>query len=171
VREAGVTLRRATGREASESDWDFFTDCYRRTYRAHRSTPYLNRAFFGRLGERMPDQVLLVIAEREGLPIAAALDLFGKERLYGRYWGATEFVPGFHFEACYYQRSSSPSSALAVGRRRAGRAQARAGFLPERTRSSTGSRISPQAVDDFLAREAGVSAYLTNRRHALSPRH
>ena len=47
VADAGVVLRRATGREASEADWDFFTACYRRTYREHRSTPYLNREFFG----------------------------------------------------------------------------------------------------------------------------
>src|SRR6185436_10007011 len=88
VAEAGVTLRRLTGREASESDWDFFTRCYRRTYREHRSTPYLNREFFGMVAARMPDNVLLVLAERDGQPIAAAFDLFGPGALYGRYWGA-----------------------------------------------------------------------------------
>ena len=51
VAEAGIAFRRVTGRDATEADWDFFTACYRRTYRAHRSTPYLNREFFGLLGE------------------------------------------------------------------------------------------------------------------------
>src|SRR4051812_46308657 len=77
VTDAGVSIRRVTGREASEADWDYFHKCYRRTYREHHSTPYLNRAFFALLAERMPDNVLLVVAEREGRRIAAALDLFG----------------------------------------------------------------------------------------------
>ena len=165
VREAGVTLRRVTGHEATPADWDFFTDCYRRTYRAHRSTPYLNRAFFGLLGERMPGQVLLVIAEREGEPIAAALDFFGRERLYGRYWGATQFVPGLHFEACYYQAiefAIERGIAVIEGGAQGEHKHAR-GFLPERTRSFhwLAHPAFLKAVDDFLAREgAGVSAYL-----------
>ena len=103
VAGSGVTLRRVTGHEASAADWDFFNKCYRRTYREHRSTPYLTREFFAMLAERMPGNVLLVIAERDGAPIAAALDLFGPDALYGRYWGSIEHVPGLHFEACYYQ--------------------------------------------------------------------
>ncbi len=165
VQEAGVRLRRVTGHEATEADWDFFTGCYRRTYREHRSTPYLNRAFFGLLGERMPGQVLLVIAEREGRPIAAALDLFGRERLYGRYWGATEFVPGLHFEACYYQAiefAIERGLAVVEGGAQGEHKHAR-GFLPERTRSFhwLAHPAFLKAVDDFLAREGeGVSAYL-----------
>ncbi|MEO7742657.1 MAG: GNAT family N-acetyltransferase, partial [Usitatibacter sp.] len=103
VAAAGVDLRRVTGREARAADWDFFNTCYRRTYREHRSTPYLSREFFAMIAERMPDNVLLVIARKDGRPIAAALDLYGPHALYGRYWGATEYVPGLHFEACYYQ--------------------------------------------------------------------
>ena len=165
VREAGVTLRRLTGHEATSADWDFFTECYRRTYREHRSTPYLNRAFFGRLGERMPGNILLVVAEREGRPVAAALDLFGPERLYGRYWGATEFVPGLHFEACYYQAiefAIERGLAVVEGGAQGEHKHAR-GFLPERTRSFhwLAHPAFLRAVDDFLAREgAGVSAYL-----------
>jgi uncharacterized protein len=165
VREAGVTLRRVTGHEATPEDWDFFTECYRRTYRAHRSTPYLNRAFFGLLGERMPGQVLLVIAERDGERIAAALDLFGRERLYGRYWGATQFVPGLHFEACYYQAiefAIERGIAVVEGGAQGEHKHAR-GFLPERTRSFhwLAHPAFLKAVDDFLSREGvGVSAYL-----------
>lgn len=103
VRAAGITLRRKTGPEITSADWDFFARCYALTYRAHRSTPYLNRAFFARLGETLPDHVLLVLAERAGRPVAAALDLYSPEALYGRYWGAVEHVPCLHFEACYYQ--------------------------------------------------------------------
>jgi len=165
VAEAGVRVRRLTGADASEADWDFFHACYRRTYREHRSTPYLNREFFALLAARMPGNVLLVIAERAGRPIAAALDLFGPGVLYGRYWGALERVPGLHFEACYYQglefcieRGIARFEGGAQGEHKHAR-----GFLPEPARSCHGLAhpACNRAGDDYLAREgAHVSAYL-----------
>ena len=165
VADAGVVLERLTGREASGRDWDFFHACYRRTYRAHRSTPYLNRKFFGMLAERMPDHVLLVIARRDGEPIAAALDLFGRDALYGRYWGSTEYVPGLHFETCYYQALEfciERGIGLFEGGAQGEHKHAR-GFLPERTRSFHW-RAHPafnRAVDEFLEREGQhISGYV-----------
>ena len=35
--------------------------------------------------------------------MAAAFNIIGPAALYGRYWGATEFHSGLHFETCYYQ--------------------------------------------------------------------
>jgi predicted N-acyltransferase len=165
VAEAGVRLRRATGREASEADWDFFTQCYRRTYREHGSTPYLTRQFFALLAHRMPDNVLLVVAERDGRPIAAAMDLFGAGALYGRYWGAIERVPGLHFEACYYQAVEfciERGIALFEGGAQGEHKHAR-GFLPEATRSFhwLAHPAFERAIDDYLAREgAHVSTYI-----------
>ncbi len=165
VAEAGVTLRRATGRQATEADWDFFAACYRRTYREHRSTPYLTREFFGMIAQRMPDNVLLVIAERDGRPIAAAMDLYSPATLYGRYWGAVEFVPGLHFEACYYQAiefAIERGIALVEGGAQGEHKHAR-GFLPEVTRSFhwLAHPAFARAVDDYLAREgAGISQYV-----------
>ncbi len=165
VCDRGVRVRRLTGAEATEADWDFFTACYRRTYREHRSTPYLNRAFFVMLGERMPQAVLLVIAEREGRPIAAALDLFGAGVLYGRYWGSVDPVPGLHFEACYYQAMEfciERGIALFEGGAQGEHKHAR-GFLPETTRSFhwLAHPAFERAVDEFLAREGeGIAAYV-----------
>jgi len=165
VAEAGVRIRRLTGREATGADWDFFTACYRRTYRAHRSTPYLDRAFFGMIAERMPDALLLVIAERDGRPIAAALDVFGADVLYGRYWGSVEHVPGLHFEACYYQGMEfciERGIALFEGGAQGEHKHAR-GFLPEATRSFhwLAHPAFNRAVDEFLAREgAGIASYV-----------
>jgi uncharacterized protein len=165
VAEAGVTLRRLTGREATGADWDFFAKCYRRTYREHQSTPYLNRAFFGMLAERMPDNVLLVIAERDGEPLAAALDLFGAGVLYGRYWGSVEHVPGLHFEACYYQAMEfciERGLTLFEGGAQGEHKHAR-GFLPEQTRSFhwLAHPAFTRAIDDFLEREgAHIAAYV-----------
>jgi uncharacterized protein len=165
VAEAGVTVRRLTGREARGKDWDFFTACYRRTYREHRSTPYLDRAFFGMIAERMPDNLLLAIAERDGRPIAAALDLFGPQALYGRYWGSTEYVPGLHFEACYYQAIEfciERGIGLFEGGAQGEHKHAR-GFLPEPTRSLhwLAHPAFNKAVDEFLGEEGEhISAYM-----------
>jgi predicted N-acyltransferase len=165
VAEAGVVLRRLTGREASGADLDFFTACYRRTYRQHRSTPYLNREFFDMIAARMPDNVLLVMAEREGKPIAAALDLFGADALYGRYWGSTEYVPGLHYEACYYQAIEfciERGIGLFEGGAQGEHKHAR-GFLPEATRSLhwLAHAAFARAVDEYLERErGGIGAYI-----------
>ncbi len=90
------------GHSAQAADWDFFHHCYTLTYSAHRSTPYLTRAFFHRLAKATPDAVRLLRVSRGGAPIAAAWFLQGPDALYGRYWGATEYVPCLHFEACFY---------------------------------------------------------------------
>lgn len=108
ITAADVRVHRLTGADISESHWAFFYRCYANTYRLHRSSPYLNEAFFIEIGRQMPQNVLLVVAERNGENIAAALSFFGENsvgisQLYGRYWGALEYVPGLHFELCYYQ--------------------------------------------------------------------
>ncbi|CAG9273807.1 conserved hypothetical protein [Paraburkholderia unamae] len=109
VRDAGVTLRRVRGEDISDAEWRFFSRCYRQTYREHFSSPYLNLDFFRMLGETMPENLLLVIAERDGKPIASSLVVWQRGEngrggtLYGRYWGALEHVPCLHFETAYYQ--------------------------------------------------------------------
>ena len=51
----------------------------------------------------MGERLLLILALRDGAPIAGALNVIGAEALYGRYWGAIAEVPHLHFELCYYQ--------------------------------------------------------------------
>ncbi|PXX23332.1 MULTISPECIES: GNAT family N-acetyltransferase [Burkholderia] len=108
VHDAGVTFRRLTGDRITDADWRFFSRCYRQTYREHFSSPYLNLDFFRTIGATMPENLLLVIAEADGQPIASALAIYrrgehGGGTLYGRYWGALEHVPCLHFETAYYQ--------------------------------------------------------------------
>ena len=108
VHDAGVTFRRLTGDQITDADWRFFSRCYRQTYREHYSSPYLNLDFFRTIGTTMPENLLLVIAEADGKPIASALAVYrrgehGGGTLYGRYWGAIEHVPCLHFETAYYQ--------------------------------------------------------------------
>ena len=108
VAEAGVTFRTSLGAAISSQDWDFFYQCYERTYLEHGNAPYLSRAFFEHMQHDMPDNWVLFVAEREGRAIASSLvavqGLGSPEAVaYGRYWGALERVDCLHFEACYYQ--------------------------------------------------------------------
>ena len=99
----GLTVRHLSGAEIKEADWDAFWTFYQDTGARKWGRPYLTRPFFSLLGQRMPERLLLVFAERDGVPIAGALNLIGGDTLYGRYWGTTEAVPNLHFEICYYQ--------------------------------------------------------------------
>lgn len=108
VAQAGVNFRSLQGRDIRTQDWDFFYQCYARTYLEHGSRPYLSRDFFHRMQSAMSEHWLLFIAERAGQPIASSLiglqDLGNPHAAaYGRYWGALERVDCLHFEACYYQ--------------------------------------------------------------------
>jgi hypothetical protein len=99
----GVAFRWVEGRESTDADWDFFYRCYADTYARHRSEPHLNPAFFATLRETMPDNLLLIIADRDGVPTACSFCMKDDRRLYGRHWGTLEYLPGLHFETCYQQ--------------------------------------------------------------------
>lgn len=101
--ERGLRFDRLTGADITETDWSFFYRCYRDTYARHRSTPYLNFDFFLALGRVLAHRVLLVVAWHNDTRVAAALNFFDDRAFYGRYWGAIGYVPGLHFETCYYQ--------------------------------------------------------------------
>ncbi|MEM8581485.1 MAG: GNAT family N-acetyltransferase, partial [Pseudomonadota bacterium] len=66
-------------------------------------TPYLTRSFFDVAQDSLRDDMLLILAVRDGRPIAGALNFIGRETLFGRYWGAIEDHACLHFEACYYK--------------------------------------------------------------------
>jgi predicted N-acyltransferase len=159
VAQAGVTLRRVRGVDATEADWRFFNRCYRHTYAAHHSTPYLNLDFWLRIGASMPEHILLVLAEREGKPVAASLVIHDEDTLYGRYWGDLEHVPCLHFEAAYYQplefcieQGIQVFEGGAQGEHKMAR-----GFLPTRTWSAhwLAHPAFSDAIERFLEREAG----------------
>jgi uncharacterized protein len=99
----GLDIVHLSGGELTEAHWDIFWHFYQDTGARKWGQPYLTRAFFSILGETMADRVLLMLALRDGRPIAGALNLVGADTLYGRYWGCVEDVPNLHFELCYYQ--------------------------------------------------------------------
>lgn len=101
--QEGLEIIHLSGDEIQAKHWDYFWDFYQDTGMRKWGRPYLTRAAFGLMHRKMADKLLLIFAQRDGLPIAGALNVIGGERLYGRYWGATEDVPLLHFEICYYQ--------------------------------------------------------------------
>jgi hypothetical protein len=159
----GLTIRHLTGAELTEAHWDAFWRFYQDTGRRKWGQPYLKRPFFSLLGERMGDRTLLILAERDGQPIAGALNLIGADTLYGRYWGCVEEVPFLHFELCYYQaidaaiaRGLKYVEAGAQGEHKLAR-----GYSPVATWSAhhLPDPNFREAVADFLRRErAGVAA-------------
>lgn len=169
VADAGIAFRHVRGGAIGEEDWRLFNRCYRQTYREHHSTPYLNLDFFRRIGRAMPENLLMVVASREGRDIAASLLVYDDRphvsTLYGRYWGALEHHPCLHFETAYYQPLSfciehgiRTFEGGAQGEHKMAR-----GFLPVATQSAhwLAHPAFSDAVERFLERERqGIDAYL-----------
>jgi predicted N-acyltransferase len=165
VRDAGVSVRWLRGAAIERGHWELFYRGYRGTYAAHHSSPYLNLEFFLRLGATQPEHTLMILAERDGTPIAAALCLVDSEAIYGRYWGALEHVPLLHFECCYYQ---AIEFAIANGLRYfEGGAQGEhklfRGLMPVETVSAhwLAHPAFARAIEDYLEREtSGIGRYV-----------
>lgn len=165
VAEAGVQFRQVRGAQANIDDWVFFQRCYANTYAAHHSSPYLNLDFFLRLAQTMPQNILLIIAQKNDQPIAASLLIHDQHTLYGRYWGALETVPCLHFETAYYQSLAfciEQGIQCFEGGAQGEHKMAR-GFLPQTTWSAHWLQhpAFSNAVEDFLQRECkGMALYL-----------
>ena len=165
VQEAGVVLRRVRGIDATDADWQLFNRCYRHTYRDHHSTPYLNLDFFLRIGRTMPENILLVIAERDGQPVASSMVIHSEDTLFGRYWGELEHIPCLHFETAYYQPLEfciEQKIAVFEGGAQGEHKMAR-GFLPTKTWSAhwLEHQAFADAIERFLERESGgIESYI-----------
>lgn len=166
--ENGITIDRLTGKDLTESVWDDFFRFYMDTGSRKWGRPYLNRTFFSMIGEQMADDVLLVMAKRDGRYVAGAINFIGGDRLFGRNWGCIEDHPFLHFEVCYHQaidfaieRKLKVVEAGAQGEHKLAR-----GYMPVTTHSAhyiahPGLR---RAVADYLERErrevAEIGEYL-----------
>ena len=166
---SGLTIQRLTGSEIKEAHWDTFYDFYMDTGSRKWGRPYLNRAFFSRLGATMGEQCLLIFAIRAGRPIAGALNMIGGDCLYGRYWGCIEHHPCLHFELCYYQaieiaieRKLARVEAGAQGDHKLAR-----GYMPETTYSLhwIAEPSFRRAVANFLDEER---AHMAEQRDMLA---
>lgn len=154
----GGEILQLTGDDIQPAHWDAFWQFYQDTGARKWGSPYLTRAFFDQIQNTMRDDVLLVLAMRDGQPIAGALNFIGRDTLFGRYWGATEHHPCLHFELCYYQ---AIDYAITHGFRRVeagaqGDHKHARGYGPVATHSLHWIRDAGfrDAVERFLAEEA-----------------
>ncbi len=167
--ENGIEVDWVTGDDLTTAHWDAFFHFYIDTGHRKWGTPYLTRDFFAHIHETMPEDILLVMARREGQYIAGALNFIGGDTLFGRNWGCIEDHPFLHFELCYYQ---AIDFAIANGLKRVeagaqGAHKLARGYAPHHTYSAhhiahEGLR---QAVGDYLESER---QYVDNDIVALS---
>ena len=160
--QAGLDIRILTGADITETHWEAFFAFYMDTGARKWGRPYLTRDFFTRIGATMADRIALVMAFRDGVAIAGALNLIGRDALYGRQWGALEEIPFLHFELCYYQaidfaisRGLSRVEAGAQGQHKIAR-----GYLPSPVWSA-------HLIADPALR-APVARYLDGERRAVA---
>ncbi len=153
----GITVHWLTGRDLTEAVWDTFFQFYMETGSRKWGSPYLTRKFYSLVGERMGNDIVLMMAKRAGRYIAGAINFRGSDTLFGRHWGAIEHHPFLHFELCYYQaiqyaieHKLKRVEAGAQGEHKLAR-----GYMPVTTYSAhyiadPGLR---RAIADYLARE------------------
>ncbi|MCD2185261.1 GNAT family N-acetyltransferase [Rhizobium sp. GN54] len=155
--ENGIEIDWLTGSDLTEDIWDQFFAFYMDTGGRKWGRPYLTRQFYSLIGERMADDILLVMARRGGRYVAGAINFIGGDALYGRHWGCIEDHPFLHFEVCYHQaidfaidRGLSRVEAGAQGEHKLAR-----GYMPTTTHSAhyISHPSLRRAVADYLERE------------------
>ena len=99
----GGEILSLTGDQIEPEHWDAFWQFYQDTGARKWGTPYLTRRFFDEAHAHLRNDMLMILAVRDGQPIAGALNFIGREKLYGRYWGCVEDHACLHFELCYYR--------------------------------------------------------------------
>ena len=174
VAAQGLRVEMLPGGAIDAGLWDFFYRMYRSTYRKRSGTGgYLTGDFFTRIGVALREQIALAVAFDGSAPVAAALYLYDRENLYGRYWGSVRDYECLHFELCYYQ---GIDFAIRHGLRRfdagaQGEHKIARGFEPVETWSLhwIRDRQFAIAIADFLARERAHLQRYTEEARALLP--
>jgi predicted N-acyltransferase len=170
---AGLQFLTLRGHEITKRHWDAFYGFYQSTVDRKWGSAYLTRSFFSLLSERVGDRVVLMMAEHQGKLVAGALNLMGRDALYGRNWGCIGEWPFLHFELCYYQ---AIDFAIAHGLKRVeagaqGEHKIQRGYLPKPTYSAhwiahPGLR---RAIGEFLDRERPTVVAEMDALAAYSP--
>lgn len=157
VKEEGIQFRHLTGHDMDAQTWQDIMPLYGSSFWRRGRDPYLNQAFFNTVSQTLPDDLLVILAEKDQEPIATAICFRSGDTLYGRYWGAAGRFHSLHFETCYYQ---GIEYCIDHGLQRfepgtQGEHKISRGFVPTATWSAHWLS-HPQfaaAVDDYLDRE------------------
>ena len=155
--ENGISIEWLRGKDILPAHWDAFFAFYTDTSNRKWGRPYLNRRFFAEIGQSMANQILLILAKRDGRYIAGAINFIGGDVLYGRNWGCIEDHPCLHFEVCYYQAIdyAIANGLIRVEAGAQGEHKLARGYMPVTTYSLhdfADSRLK-NAVADYLERE------------------
>ncbi|WP_159347677.1 GNAT family N-acetyltransferase [Roseomonas harenae] len=173
AQSAGLTIRTLRGAEITPEIWRLFHKFYRSTTDRKWGSAYLSARFWPLMGERMGDRVVLMVAERDGTPVAGALNLMGHDALYGRNWGSLVEAPFLHFELCYYQ---ALDFAIAHGLKRVeagaqGEHKIQRGYRPVPTYSAhliAHSGLRRAVADSLVHERAAIEAEMVEL-DAMSP--
>jgi predicted N-acyltransferase len=173
VSDAGIRFQHLRGAQITPQHWQFFMRCYAQTHQQFNSPLSLNLDFFLRIGQAMPENILLIVALKDDEAIASALNFYDDHALYGRSWGTLEYHDGLHFETCYYQAIEfciehriATFEGGAQGEHKLAR-----GFLPVTTWSAhwlAHPRFAC-AVEEFLQRETGGIERYVDELNESSP--
>ncbi|MEL7253475.1 MAG: GNAT family N-acetyltransferase [Pseudomonadota bacterium] len=153
----GGEIQMLTGDQIEPQHWDYVWQFYQDTGARKWGMPYLTRRFFDIAHERLRDDILLALAIRDSRPVAGAMNLIGRDTLFGRYWGCSEHHPFLHFELCYYramdyaiEHGLSRVEAGAQGEHKLAR-----GYMPTETHSLhwVGDPGFADAIGQFLKAE------------------
>ncbi|MCW8888701.1 MAG: GNAT family N-acetyltransferase [Gammaproteobacteria bacterium] len=162
VSESAVNIRVLDGHTASADDWHHFTNFYNRTFEEKWGMATFNEGFFKEVAQKLPDQIVLMLADLNGETIAGALSYRSDTTLYGRHWGCIEEIDMLHFELCYYQGIEyAIEQGLKIFEPGAqGEHKIARGFLPTLTRSShwVADARFQGPIRDHVAHERAVVA-------------
>ncbi|MEQ1507651.1 MAG: GNAT family N-acetyltransferase [Myxococcota bacterium] len=127
----------------------------------HRSTAsqfgpwghvYLSRDVFRRLGEVWGHRLHAVVAWDGAQVVAGSFNVLKGDRLYGRYWGASDTIRFLHFEVCYYKAIEDciARGVAAFEPGHGGGQKYQRGFVPTITASN--HRLADPRIHDALVR-------------------
>ncbi len=173
AQSAGLDFLTLRGPDITTKDWRSFYRFYQSTIDRKWGSAYLTERFFPLLSERLGDRVVLMMATDGKQSVAGALNIAGRDALYGRNWGCIGEWPFLHFELCYYR---AIDFAIETGLSRVeagaqGEHKIQRGYLPVRTYSAHwiahgGLR---RAVDQALTEERPACLREIEALSTLSP--
>lgn len=165
VHEQDIKLNVLSGNKITEQQWDIYHRFYASTFARKSGIPTFSKSFFQEIGQSMPENIVLVMADYNKQYVASAFNMRGAHSLYGRHWGCLAEFHSLHFEACYYQ---GLDYAIKHGLQRfepgaQGEHKISRGFLPTATWSAhwIAEPKFRQAIDQFLQHETkGMQHYI-----------
>lgn len=171
----GLEIRVVTGEAIRPRHAGIMYRFYLSTIDKMGAYPYLTSRFFDTVMATMKDRLVLILAYDRGTEIAGTINYRKGDHLYGRYWGADEYVRHLHFELCYYQsidyairNKITLFEAGAQGEHKFPR-----GFLPERNYSAHWifhARFRT-AIAQFINEEKALIGRLIDDKLGSSPYH